>query len=174
MVGFQRDAAGHWVAVLGCGHPQHVRHEPPWTERPWVTTAAGRDAMLGEPLNCLRCERFEWPAGLIAYKQTPTYREDTLPAGLRENHSTRAGVWAVIRVARGALRYTVDAWRVAMDLSKNRPGIVVPEVVHRIDPQGSVRFHIAFYRVPDPKLDVGQPSPPAESAPDAPGGVEGG
>ena len=42
IVGFRQDDHGDWIAELECGHAQHVRHDPPWTMRPWVTTAGGR------------------------------------------------------------------------------------------------------------------------------------
>ncbi|HEX2138455.1 MAG TPA: DUF3565 domain-containing protein [Woeseiaceae bacterium] len=56
IVGFYKDEERHWVARLACGHNQHVRHNPPWVNRPWVVTQAGRDGMLGRPLNCLKCK----------------------------------------------------------------------------------------------------------------------
>jgi len=55
IVGFHQDDYGHWVADLECGHTQHVRHDPPWQERPWVTTAQGRTAYLGREIPCARC-----------------------------------------------------------------------------------------------------------------------
>lgn len=59
--GFHRDAEGHWVADLACGHGRHVRHDPPLSERPWVLTAEGRQARLGTELDCVRCDRREPP-----------------------------------------------------------------------------------------------------------------
>lgn len=56
MTGFHQDENHDWVAELACGHYQHVRHQPPFTLRPWVQTAAGRASMLGTPLNCRKCE----------------------------------------------------------------------------------------------------------------------
>lgn len=56
IVGFHRDAERHWVAELACGHFQHVRHIPPWINRPWVTTADGRQAALGRLLECRKCD----------------------------------------------------------------------------------------------------------------------
>jgi hypothetical protein len=56
IVGFARDDAGDWTAVLACGHRRHVRHDPPWTVRPWVTTEEGRASRLGARLACLRCD----------------------------------------------------------------------------------------------------------------------
>jgi len=44
------------VAELDCGHFQHVRHNPPWTNRPWVKTPEGRAAMLDFELNCKKCD----------------------------------------------------------------------------------------------------------------------
>ncbi|MCY3956526.1 MAG: DUF3565 domain-containing protein [Nitrospira sp.] len=55
IIGFHRDEHGDWVADLECGHGQHVRHDPPWSERPWVVTPQGRERMLGETLACKKC-----------------------------------------------------------------------------------------------------------------------
>ncbi|MEO9944777.1 DUF3565 domain-containing protein [Paraglaciecola sp.] len=56
IVGYHKDEEDNWVAKLACGHFQHVRHNPPWTNRPWVTTTEGRHAMLGHKLNCKKCD----------------------------------------------------------------------------------------------------------------------
>lgn len=55
IVGFAQDEEGHWVALLECGHGQHVRHDPPLVSRPWVLSAEGRAARLGARLRCARC-----------------------------------------------------------------------------------------------------------------------
>lgn len=59
IVDFHRDEQRHWVAELACGHFQHVRHDPPWVERPWVTTEAGRRSKVGFHLDCKKCDRGE-------------------------------------------------------------------------------------------------------------------
>jgi hypothetical protein len=56
ITGFHEDDEAHWVAELACGHFQHVRHDPPWINRPWVTTAGGRKAALGRMLDCKKCD----------------------------------------------------------------------------------------------------------------------
>ena len=64
IVGFHQDDEQHWVAELACGHNQHVRHDPPWTRRPWVITVAGRNAALGRVLECRKCAAGaprDWP-----------------------------------------------------------------------------------------------------------------
>ena len=53
IIGFHEDDEGHWVAELACGHGQHVRHDPPWQSREWVTTESGRASFIGFELNCL-------------------------------------------------------------------------------------------------------------------------
>lgn len=61
IVGFHKDFENHWVAELECGHGQHVRHDPPWNEREWTQTEAGRASFIGKKLNCVRCDE----AGLM-------------------------------------------------------------------------------------------------------------
>ncbi len=56
IIGFHQDEHGDWVADLACGHGQHVRHTPPWSERPWVVTPQGREQKLGETLACKKCD----------------------------------------------------------------------------------------------------------------------
>lgn len=56
ITGYHKDEEGHWVAELACRHYQHVRHDPPWQNRPWVITPEGREAMLGYKLNCKKCD----------------------------------------------------------------------------------------------------------------------
>ena len=56
ITGFHQDDEGHWVAELDCGHQQHVRHNPPWVNRLWVTTLEGRTAALGAALDCRKCD----------------------------------------------------------------------------------------------------------------------
>jgi hypothetical protein len=50
-----QDEELHWVADLECGHTQHVRHDPPWQVREWVTTDAGRASFVGQRLVCVKC-----------------------------------------------------------------------------------------------------------------------
>ena len=69
IVGFHQDDQQDWVAELECGHNQHVRHNPPWTNRPWVITVQGREAALGRILACKKCDQGaprDWPAAAPA------------------------------------------------------------------------------------------------------------
>ncbi len=54
IIAYDRDDEGHWRALLDCGHPQHVRHDPPLMTRAWVLTEEGRASRLGLELDCKR------------------------------------------------------------------------------------------------------------------------
>ncbi|HEX6965056.1 MAG TPA: DUF3565 domain-containing protein [Gemmatimonadaceae bacterium] len=55
IIGFHQDDEHQWVADLECGHTQHVRHDPPWQVREWVTTPEGRASRIGTVLECVKC-----------------------------------------------------------------------------------------------------------------------
>ena len=61
IVKFHQDDAGDWVAELACGHGQHMRHMPPWQERPWVTTEEGRQRKIGARIECALCDAILLP-----------------------------------------------------------------------------------------------------------------
>jgi tellurite resistance-related uncharacterized protein len=86
----------------------------------------------------------DWPSTLVPDHRTPEFTEETIPDGLRRDHTTKAGVWAMIRVLEGELAYTVgDETQV---LTPKLPGFVEPEVPHAVEPRGAVRFYVEFYR----------------------------
>jgi hypothetical protein len=55
LLDFRQDELGDWVAVLSCGHTQHLRHQPPWQNRAWVLDAQQRRAQLDKPFPCGWC-----------------------------------------------------------------------------------------------------------------------
>ncbi len=148
ITGFKVDEHGDWVAFLNCGHRQHVRHRPPFEERPWVINEIERTKKIGNPMDCVRCDRFEMPDDFKAYRKTAEFNERTVPQSLRRDHSTKPGVWAKIQVIEGKLSYRIDALGTQFELSPGVPGIVIPEVRHHVEPVGSVRFFVEFYRRP--------------------------
>lgn len=56
IVDYHTDDEGHWVAQLACGHNQHVRHDPPWMVREWLLSKGDRERMLGQLLDCKKCD----------------------------------------------------------------------------------------------------------------------
>ncbi len=148
---FNLDDKDDWVASLGCGHTIHVRHNPPFQNRPWVLTHKGREETIGTMFDCVHCDRFEIPEGFISYFKSPVFSHDTIPDGLKRGHSTKAGVWAKIIVESGRLRYCIPTVGAEVELSENSPGVVAPEIPHHIEPVGKVSFFVEFYG-PDKNL----------------------
>lgn len=56
ILSFDTDEQGDWFANLSCGHTRHVRHNPPWFNRPWVEHAESRTKYLGTELDCKKCD----------------------------------------------------------------------------------------------------------------------
>ena len=75
------------------------------------------------------------------YKSTPVFDEITLPAGLRREHRTKAGVWGIIRVLEGRLRYRVLDPTFETILDPAHPGFVLPDQPHSVEPLGAMRMH---------------------------------
>jgi tellurite resistance-related uncharacterized protein len=92
------------------------------------------------------------PAHLEPYKRTAAFNESTVPAGLLADHSTKEGVWGLIRVAEGKLRYLVtDPRRTSTNevlTPQTAPGLIEPTILHRVEPIGPVAFHVEFLRDP--------------------------
>lgn len=149
ITGYSQDEEGDFVAELSCGHTQHVRHRPPWQMRPWVQTAEGRASKLGVELECAFCDMPRLPATAEVVRRTASFDSATVPRGLLREHSTKPGVWGRIVVEEGRVQYEVlgldaDLWV----LRPGVPGIIAPEVKHRVEPLAAARFHLEFLRVP--------------------------
>ena len=144
ITGFHQDAEGNWVADLACGHSQHMRHQPPWQRREWVTSAEGRETKIGVVIECPLCDRIQIPSGVREQSRTETFTQDTLPAALRRDHRTRAGMWARIVVESGRVEFHVRG-RVHV-LGPGDVGIAEPEVPHHVVPLGEMRLHVEFLR----------------------------
>lgn len=87
------------------------------------------------------------PADVHHYKTTPLFDQDSVPAGLRRNHNTAAGVWGRIVVHEGSLRYLIEEPETEEHrLVPGTPGIVEPGVPHHVVVDGPVRFCVEFYR----------------------------
>ena len=149
ITGFDRDEEDHWVALLSCGHRQHVRHQPPFVDRSWTETEAGRAEGVGQALDCPLCDRMEPPAQAVRYKSTPVFTELTVPKALLKKHSTKAGVWGRIRVLDGRLLYEILEPKIqTFTLDKDSTAYIVPEVPHRVEKIRNVIFQVDFLKVP--------------------------
>ncbi|WP_029914416.1 DUF1971 domain-containing protein [Caulobacter sp. UNC358MFTsu5.1] len=82
------------------------------------------------------------------YRSTPVFDERTLPQGLRQAHTTKDGVWGVIRVLEGCVRYRIEAHDQDVILSPGTPGLVRPQEPHHVEPVGPMRMQVEFYDHP--------------------------
>lgn len=147
IVGFYRDVEEQWIAELDCVHGQHMRHNPPFFERPWVLTEVGRDSRIGQLIECVKCDQFEWPENLTSFQRTPEFDEHSVPKGLLTNHATKAGVWGKIILLEGSLLYRPEILHgKAQTLTPQHQGIIVPEMKHEVQPNGPACFYIELYR----------------------------
>lgn len=85
------------------------------------------------------------PSGLEPYRRTPVFDQRSLPAGLKREHKTKAGVWALIHVVEGRLLYRILSPREERVLSPGTPGVVTPQQPHEVEPLGDVRFFVEFH-----------------------------
>jgi tellurite resistance-related uncharacterized protein len=89
------------------------------------------------------------------YRRTSVFDENTLPAALRREHRTKPGVWGVIRVLEGRLRFRVLDPASEVILEPGHPGLVLPDQPHLVEPLGPMRMQVEFYRQkPDPSRSV--------------------
>ncbi len=147
IVGFVRDDAGDWVAELSCLHSQHVRHAPPFRLAPWVLEEAQRSARIGSPLDCPLCDRAEFPAGLRVVGTSEVWDEHTVPAVLRRTHRLRTGVWGRLQVEQGQLRLHMQTCPpLAVIVGPDASQAIPPEVEHRVELTGPVRFFVESLR----------------------------
>ena len=143
--GFHQDDEGDWVAELSCLHGQHVRHRPPFQERPWVVSEAGRAEHLGAPLDCPLCDRMELPAGLHVVRTAGPFDEDTLPDGLRRTHLVGVRTWGLLRVLEGAVGFSIETTPPFEErLAAGHEQPIPPQVPHVLRVDGPVRLAVDF------------------------------
>jgi tellurite resistance-related uncharacterized protein len=149
ITGFHRDDEGDWVAELDCLHTQHVRHHPPFQERPWVLTEAGRAERLGSELECPLCDRAEPPEGLVVDRTAGPFDETTVPAGLLRAHRLPTGTWGGLRVLEGSADIWIDTDPpLEHHLEPGQTQPIPPEATHELRPTGPVRLVVDFLRRP--------------------------
>ena len=78
------------------------------------------------------------------YRITAIFDQDTLPAALRREHNTKAGVWGIIRVIEGQLQLHFADGRTEK-IGPERPGLIRPQEVHWVEPVGDMRMLVQFY-----------------------------
>lgn len=105
ILGFHRDEEGDWVAELSCFHNQHIRHRPPFQDRPWVLDPAAREARVDIGIDCPLCDRAEFPVGLTLVGRAGPWDQDSLLTALQKIHRTPEGRWGRLCVHEGGVDF---------------------------------------------------------------------
>lgn len=82
---------------------------------------------------------------IVPYRSTSVFTEKTLPAALRGEHKTKAGVWGVIQVIEGEVRFSLANGEGEAILTPDNPGLILPEQPHWVEPIGAMRMQVHFY-----------------------------
>lgn len=91
------------------------------------------------------------PEVLKPYRTTMVFDERTLPNALRREHSTKSGVWGLVRVLQGELWLRFADGRELL-LHAGAPGLVRPQEVHWVEPVEHIQMQVEFYDGP-PAMD---------------------
>jgi tellurite resistance-related uncharacterized protein len=83
--------------------------------------------------------------GALPYRTTPVFDETSLPAALRGRHSTKAGVWGMVRVLEGRVKLTYLDPEAELLLDPATPGPLLPQQPHYVEPLGPMRMCAEFY-----------------------------
>lgn len=90
------------------------------------------------------------PDDLIHYSGTGVFDEGTVPTAIISKHSTKAGTWGKLVVLEGQLDYVIAGPpEQRQRICAGEYGVIEPQVVHRVDIVGPVRFRVDFHRKAD-------------------------
>lgn len=88
------------------------------------------------------------PDGAECYKTIGPFLQADIPAGLLREHSLKPGVWGVLTLIEGRLRFVWDDGSgVYEDLRAPARIIVPPTVLHHLDELADAVITIEFFRL---------------------------
>ena len=93
------------------------------------------------------------PPQVAKYKQTETFNFETVPKGLLDNHSTKAGVWGRLVVQRGIVTYQDRNSSERRQVTAGEHQVIEPETVHLIEPSKDAAFFVEFYKAGNNPVD---------------------
>jgi tellurite resistance-related uncharacterized protein len=82
------------------------------------------------------------------YRSTAVFDQDSLPAALRREHSTKAGTWGAIHLLDGELRLHIVDPPQLRHLSQGDTAVVAPGQVHWVELLGPMQMRIDFHASP--------------------------
>ena len=147
--GFHADREGDWVAELSCFHSQHIRHQPPFRQRPWVLDTDGRASHIGSAVECALCDLHEFPEDLTILGRAGPWNQGSVPDSLRHAHRTPEGQWGRLVIHHGAVDFQFEpegratATSIHLDAGSHQP--IPPGMPHRVIVIGPVEVELEFW-----------------------------
>ena len=87
------------------------------------------------------------PGDVVKYAETAIFTETTVPAKLTSVHDTKRGAWGKLVVREGSLDYVIPGPpQICERVEAGEFMIIEPEVKHRVEIIGPVRFQVEFYK----------------------------
>ncbi len=80
------------------------------------------------------------------YKVTPVFDEASLPQAIRSAHSTKQGVWGLLRVLDGEVRLVFHDPAREVRVTPESPAPIPPQAVHHVEVEGPMRMQVEFFR----------------------------
>ena len=90
------------------------------------------------------------PDGLVKYSESRPFTEETFPKALERDHSTKPGVWAVLRVTAGSVVFHDENLGETREIEAGQNQVILPETVHSAQPKPGATVVVEFYRPGDP------------------------
>lgn len=89
------------------------------------------------------------PAGLERVRVTDEFDAASVPAGLLRAHRVATGVWGVLRVRAGTVRFVWEDGQPpspAVELGAGDSLVISPDRAHRVEVGSDGRFVVEFHR----------------------------
>lgn len=93
----------------------------------------------------------------VPYRSTPVFTNDTLPEALRRAHSTKTGVWGLLKVLKGSIVYVIEETGERQLVQAPGTIMILPQLLHYVVPQGEMEMRVEFYHEP-PELTLAKSS----------------
>lgn len=79
------------------------------------------------------------------YRSSPIFTAETLPEALKREHRTKRGVWAVLHILSGCIRYCPETDELPSVVTPAKPQIIRPDQPHHVELLGPVTLRIDFF-----------------------------
>lgn len=80
------------------------------------------------------------------YGSSPVFDENTLPDALRNHHTTKEGVWGLLRVLEGRVTLVFPETGDEIEVNPKDPAPLPPAKLHYVKTHGPMRMQVDFYR----------------------------